>query len=443
MENIIKKYRPNSNPFAFKKTAKIRRDLSFFKLTMKERNEVTHNYHPYPAKFTPHLIRTLIKESTRENDYIWDPFCGSGTLNVEAYRCRRHSLGSDINPLAVLISSVKTNPIIPETLNDYKSTLFEYLRIKRKSKLSYYLNKGVVNGNYEELKRWFSDSHFQELAWLLHCIQTFSSSKKLTDFALCCFSAILKKTSLWLSSSVKPQFDTEKDPMIPLKAFERQFNKMEKSNRAFFKETEDIDSAICIIKHDAKRKLPPRYYMKFDAIITSPPYLISYEYSDIFRLSTNFLYFQNNHNEFRLRFIGSKKKKRISHKSISTKFRSDPWYVKLSQLKSRRLHNSVLSYYAEMNRFLNNASNSLKKRGRFILIVGDARIESRHIPNAFSLTRIARTYGLNLIKQYRRKVSGKNLPSYRDKKTGKFVSNNNPNRVKVHKEEYILFFERS
>lgn len=40
---------------------------------------LTHNYHPYPAKFIPQIPAEIILKLSKENDWVLDPFCGSGT----------------------------------------------------------------------------------------------------------------------------------------------------------------------------------------------------------------------------------------------------------------------------------------------------------------------------------------------------------------------------
>jgi DNA modification methylase len=60
----------------------------------------THGLHKYPAKFFPELPRWLLKRYSREGDAILDPFCGSGTTNVEALLTRRHSIGIDVDPFS-------------------------------------------------------------------------------------------------------------------------------------------------------------------------------------------------------------------------------------------------------------------------------------------------------------------------------------------------------
>jgi DNA modification methylase len=75
---------------------------------------LSHKFHSYPARFIPQIPFTFIKLFTKENDVVLDPMCGCGTTLVESFLNGRNSIGNDFNPLAVLISKVKTT-LIPES----------------------------------------------------------------------------------------------------------------------------------------------------------------------------------------------------------------------------------------------------------------------------------------------------------------------------------------
>lgn len=68
----------------------------------------THKFYRYPARFSPHFVRTAIAKLTDPGDLVFDPFVGGGTTLVEAMRLGRAGVGSDINELAIFISQVKT-----------------------------------------------------------------------------------------------------------------------------------------------------------------------------------------------------------------------------------------------------------------------------------------------------------------------------------------------
>ena len=63
-----------------------------------------HSLHPYPAKFPASVPYQLLKELSKPNDVILDPFCGSGTTLVEGLSFNCNVIGNDINYIALLIS---------------------------------------------------------------------------------------------------------------------------------------------------------------------------------------------------------------------------------------------------------------------------------------------------------------------------------------------------
>lgn len=70
-----------------------------------------HDLHPYPARFIPEIPRELIKIFPPDaGTAVLDPFCGCGTALVEAAVAGIPAIGVDLNPLAALISRVKTTP---------------------------------------------------------------------------------------------------------------------------------------------------------------------------------------------------------------------------------------------------------------------------------------------------------------------------------------------
>ncbi len=67
-----------------------------------------HGFHSYPARLHPLTAARLIEGLAPARGRVLDPFCGSGTVLVEARRLGRQSMGLDANPLAVELSWLKT-----------------------------------------------------------------------------------------------------------------------------------------------------------------------------------------------------------------------------------------------------------------------------------------------------------------------------------------------
>ena len=63
-----------------------------------------HGFHPYPARAHPVTARRLVEAFAPERGTVLDPFCGSGTVLVEAMLANRDAIGSDLSPLAVMLA---------------------------------------------------------------------------------------------------------------------------------------------------------------------------------------------------------------------------------------------------------------------------------------------------------------------------------------------------
>jgi SAM-dependent methyltransferase len=68
-----------------------------------------HGFHTYPARMHPVTARRLVRALAREGAMVFDPFCGSGTVLVEAMLAGRRAIGTDLNPLAVRLARLKTS----------------------------------------------------------------------------------------------------------------------------------------------------------------------------------------------------------------------------------------------------------------------------------------------------------------------------------------------
>ncbi len=73
-------------------------------------DSVTHPLHSYPARMHPATARRLVSTALPDaaGKTLLDPFCGSGTVLVEARYAGARAIGVDANPLAVAISRAKT-----------------------------------------------------------------------------------------------------------------------------------------------------------------------------------------------------------------------------------------------------------------------------------------------------------------------------------------------
>ncbi|PIN89622.1 hypothetical protein COU60_03360 [Candidatus Pacearchaeota archaeon CG10_big_fil_rev_8_21_14_0_10_34_76] len=269
-----------------KKFEGIKEDKSwaFEDSSRKDTPYASHGYHRYPAKFIPQLARRCILENSNEGDLVIDTFCGCGTTIVESLIYGRKGIGTDINPVAVLISKTKITPIEPDKLNKAKEKLFDLIENEEEIKDREF-NERIIY--------WFPDKKIRlTLFKILKNIKSLRG-EELINFFLCGFSQILKNCSIWLAKSNKPTRDFNKKQQDPIKTFKRQINSMIRGNLELYNLTlGKLIKENKIVLSDA-RKIPTADN-SVKMVVTSPPYVTSYEYADLHQLTALWFEYTNN-----------------------------------------------------------------------------------------------------------------------------------------------------
>ena len=404
---------------------------SFRGLTQKDTNYLTHCYHRYPAKFIPQLARRVIEENTSIDDVVLDPFCGSGSAVLEGLLSGRVAYGSDINPLAYLITKAKTTPINPSVLEKSIEYLF--------SSLKYYL-KASTDNLPKGIHSWFPERVIPELNTILRAIDFDNNDVK--TFFLCAFSQILKACSYWSMYSIKPYREPDKfaktEPK-PIEIFRRHVLKMQTRNEELYNillDIEGFNSRKSIEISDAKRL--PIKDKTISLVATSPPYVTSYEYADIHQLTLMWLGHLFPSEQIRRIFIGSMSRKETRSELLS--YMAHDVITNLSK-NDEGLGRSVSAYFSDMQECFKEMLRVLEPSGRIAIVIGNTKLRGVEICNAQVFVEMFVNMGLSLKKVISREVPSKYLPSTRDPATGKFVSARSLNKILAYPHEYILVFE--
>ena len=394
--------------------------------TGNEKEHRMHRIHAYPAKF-PAFITTKAIKYVQDRNYsintIADIFCGCGTTAFEARRNNIAFWGCDINPIATLIAKTKSRKYQEGRLKTYFENILRDFE------------EQTIEDNYEEandrFKYWFSKKQYNELYHLKSNI--IDKTPKNSDyrlFFLCAFSNILKPTSKWLTKSIKPQVDPDKTPADVISAYQNQYKIMFKANKEI-NDLSDADSNIVtgnILKESHKIPL-------IDLLITSPPYVTSYEYADLHQLSTLWLGYVKDYRDLREGTIGSiyhdynfnrewKHLNKTGHKVVS---------LLLDQHKSKA--RSVAKYFLDMQQVAKKVYNMLSPDGFALFVIGNTEYKKVRINNSKHLSESLVDAGFSEILATKRKISSKILTPYRDSK-GKFTTNSKGR--KVYSEEFII-----
>lgn len=393
-----------------------------------ERERRMHNIHAYPAKF-PAFITTKAIHKAEENNIsvktVADIFCGCGTVAFETVRSGKNFWGCDINPVATLIAETKSNVYQDEQLQDFYDRIiaaYNTCNVDKSNRI--YFN--------ERIQYWFDEEHIDNLLKLRSSIYLVVDDELYRNFFLCAFSNILKSCSRWLTKSIKPQIDPKKQPKDVLSSYIYQVNMMRKANM------ENINEKYG--KADIKRVniLDVNIDKPFvDLIVTSPPYVTSYEYADLHQLSTLWLEYTDDFRLLREGTIGSlyhseefdKNLKRLNNVGQDIVF-------KMYSIDKRKTR-SIAQYYIDMQSTVHKVVGMLNPGGACLFVIGNTEYKGVKIDNAKHLTECLLTEGMVNIEVDRRKISNKILTPYRDT-NGKFASVKGCCR-KVYSEEFVIF----
>ena len=365
---------------------------------------------------------------------------GSGTTLVESLVNRRRSYGSDVNPVAVLISKAKTTAIDPNLLKKEISDLLNKIKldIRFVSERGEELSSGIFKNSIPDNKRidyWFPTRQKTDLAIILSSIKCIEC-ESIQRFLLCSFSNILKQCSRWMMSSVKPTIDRHKIMADAYRSFENQTKKMMIKNDELWKRVSGIDADCRVEEGDARNIILPDSSVSL--IVTSPPYVTSYEYGDIHQLTAIWLNYIDDIAEFRKKFIGSNKRRRINPQIQSEVGKS---IVKRLAIIDQTAASGVEQYFSEMQECFQEMYRILKSGGRISIVIGDTELRKIKIQNAKFFAESMQLLGFKKMKLIQRIIPRKILPLTRDEKTGRFVASVKASRL-AYPTEHILIMKK-
>lgn len=412
---------------------------SFSDKTIKDTSYITHGYYTYPAKFIPQLVSRLINTYSQETDVVLDPFMGSGTTIVEALVNNRVGVGTDINEIAYLVSKVKTTPIESKDLHSAFFKIENDLHIRLGKDYKKWINLALQDiPKNERIDYWFLPEQKEKLAVILFTIREIEN-KDIQDFFLIAFAQILKSASVWLQKSIKPTRDLKKKIYNPQKLFLQQLQKMIKKHIEYDKLLSDKAKKNIDIYRNISCGDSRKVFCKDETVqlvVTSPPYVTSYEYADLHQLPSLWLGFLEELAPFRKKFIGSSYKEREKVDLQSSLANSI-----VNQLKNKK-EREVRNYFADMLETFIEVKRVLKKGGKACFVIGNTEFKGTKILNAEVFKEQFESLGFRTHNVIKREIPSKMLPSTRDSTTGRFGKATEEDIKLAYPTEYILIMEK-
>lgn len=407
-------------------------DWSFADYNLSDTGKWTHNYHRYPAKFIPQLVEKLLDEYIPNGSaHINDPFCGCGTTIVTAISKGFEASGTDVNKIAFLMTKVKSTPIEPDYLEE---KIERFLSTAEDSDRS--VKPLIPKRHVNRINHWFTKHSKTELGRILRLIHE-ENDEAIREFFLVAFSHVLKNCSIWSKGSTKPTRDFGKKTAKPCKALKRHLRKMQRGNKVFYsiippEVRDDLNKYLNVKITDARYQPVPDDSV--DLIVSSSPYVTSYEYADLHQLSTIWLDLAEDLKVYRKRFIGTSHGK---HEQKKPKSEIALNIVNKVPEDSKGTAGDIAAFFADMEEVFDESFRILKPGGRCCYVIGNTTIRGVNILNAEVFAESLQYSGFEIDRIIKREIPSKILPQKRDEKTGKFASNDSAN-AEVYPVEYIV-----
>jgi SAM-dependent methyltransferase len=260
--------------------------------------------HPYFGKVDPSLATKAIELLSIEKETVLDPFCGSGTVVHDALRLGRNAVGWDSSPLAILISTAKVLGLTHEEERELLAFAEETCPTADLFSSSNSLDDGPIPAmpRIRAISDWFGKNALRELAHIRTRLN--ASEKSLSPvvflFAKLAFSRIITSASLQKGES---SYCRSKKPDVPgrvLKLYRDAVVAVSKAALTFSREQrhligdlrpdrlEHLKDGYCVTHGDLSATLTikdsrfsPLCMASGPAahlVVTSPPYLMSWDY---------------------------------------------------------------------------------------------------------------------------------------------------------------------
>jgi DNA modification methylase len=368
-----------------------------------DQSYLTHGIHKFPAKFFPELPRYLIRKYSNEGDRVLDPMCGSGTTLLEAMLNKRVGIGVDIDPIARLITKVKTTPINPGPLTLASDSLLE--KIQELSQDETY-RPHIPDFNYRD--NWFRPHVLHELAIIRDSIESVpNQGKEIVDFFRVVLSSIIRYVSNadphCTRTVLRKKVVKKIDPGNTITRFTQTLTRQLLAMNDFTSIVNTLDTGRVLFSEGNALKTSLEDD-SIDLAVTSPPYINAVDYPRTHQLEMYWLGLLGDGplSHVKRKYIGTETVYKDEYRDlrVSGLETLDPILERI-YLQDPRRSFIVYKFFEDMKLQLVEMMRVLKPGGRYCIAIGNNLIRGVEVRSDEILSEIATTLiGFELEKSF-------------------------------------------
>lgn len=358
-----------------------------------------HRWYFYKEGFSPALVNKAIEESdVSESDIVLDPFNGSGTVTLTAAMRGINSLGFEVNPFTSFLSQVKATNF---TEKNFRKVSDLIMMNSEKGGVSHLENYSTfTKNNHRGKSKWlFNKDVLQAFAGGYNNLGNSNKSSKLAKLAL--VSAIMKNSNAKKDGKCLRYKNNWENLNYDKTSF---LESLQKTLNIIEQDLENKVETKPIIKTGDSRKLVKKLDFKFKLCITSPPYLNTFDYTDIYRPELFLSGFINSSEELRnLRYKTVRSHVQVNWKKpMINDFGShfNNVFKKISDKKELLMHRNIpdmiSAYFEDMQGVFKDLKEKAEKDASLWFVVSTSAYANEHIPVDLILADIATKVGWKL-----------------------------------------------
>lgn len=403
---------------------------TFWDFAGADTKEYTHTFHVYPAMMIPQVAREIINRYKNDDmKVLFDPYCGTGTSLVEGSLANLKCIGTDLNPLARLISKAKVTKIDIKKVEDLYKEFKNYYKSN--------LNTGYELPSVTNIDFWFKKEQVKSLSIIKGFIDSIDDID-IKDFYLVPFSETLREVSLTRNGEFKLyRIAKEKIDSWNPDTYKLFTDKVDRNILGYKKYIEQNPVfGHEVYNFNSSEEIPNEFIKEnsVDIVITSPPYGDS---------GTTVAYgqFSTLSNEW----LGIDEARKLDKKLMGGKTSEiestgydvlDDIILEISKGKPKRAK-EIWSFYRDYKSSIINVSKLIKPNGIVAYVVGNRRVNDIELPTD-EFTRVTfESQGFKHIETIIRNIPNKRQPKKTSptNKTGATVSTMNNEYIVIMKKE--------
>jgi len=353
-----------------------------------------HRWYNFKEGYAARLVDSMLREfDVKPNSCVLDPFAGSGTTLLSAQWKGIPAIGIDIDPFFTFVQEVKLSWFKLD-LNNVEKELKKMYSVNEQKTST--INPPKLSSFTGKRKPVFEPQTLQELLVFKETIANIENetTKKLFKLAI---ASILEEVSLIKKDGKGLKFSKTKKTKSVKSVFTKKLEDMYSDlmqvnqNRLLGRVEAQALTADTKNKNDVQRCVGEQ---KASFVMFSPPYLNTFDYTEVYKLELWFLDFIKNYSEFKALRARTLRSHNL-WKWESTKVWQNALLdqiidgVEQQELWTKVLPVMIQGYFDDMFRSFENLNDAMERNAHCVVVVGNSCYGNIPIPTDLLLSKAA------------------------------------------------------